>query len=96
MIDFGLVTKLPRIGQDNKKEKKNFRGNLLNASIDALKTGRSSAIDDIFSLLCVAFFFVFLDLPWLRKLDKILQKNGVLLDSEEINKLLIELRKKYH
>ena len=90
------MTKLPRIGQDNKKEKKTFRGNLLNASFDALKTGRSSAIDDIFSLLCVAFFFVFMELPWVTKLDKILQKNGILLDSEETNKLLVELRKKYH
>ena len=54
--------KLPKIGESTKHKK--FRGNLLTASIDQIKNKRPGAIDDIYSLLCVAYQFVFDSIPW--------------------------------
>ena len=36
LIDFGMVAKLPRIGENINKAKKRHRGNLMNASLDAI------------------------------------------------------------
>ena len=54
--------KLPKAGESTKHKK--FRGNLLTASIDQIKNKRPGAIDDIYSLLCVAYQFVFDSIPW--------------------------------
>ena len=55
LIDFGVVTKLPKIGESFNLNEKLFRGNLLTSSLDHIITHRASMIDDIYSLLCVAY-----------------------------------------
>ena len=55
LIDFGVVTRLTKIGQHVDLNNKLFRGNLLTSSLDHILGHRSSVIDDIYSLLCVAF-----------------------------------------
>ena len=62
LIDLGCSTKLPMIGEVTYHKK--FRGNLLTASPDQIIYRRSSAIDDIYSLMCVAYHFVYKLLPW--------------------------------
>ena len=63
LIDLGVVSKLPRIGEDSSL--KSFRGNFMVASPDHIIERRASVIDDIYSLLCVAYMFVTRSLPWL-------------------------------
>ena len=58
----GVSSKLTRIGENTKE--KNFRGNLLTASPDHLRNRRAGAVDDFYSLLCVAYYFTFGSLPW--------------------------------
>lgn len=55
LIDFGVVTKLPKIGESFNLNEKLFRGNLLTSSLDHITSHRASIIDDIYSLLCVAY-----------------------------------------
>ena len=68
----------------------------MNASLDAYRTGRSTAIDDIYSLICVAFTFVFLELPWTIKITEILENVSFDVPIKDLNKLFIEVRHKYH
>ena len=74
LIDFGVATRLIKIGQHVDMNQKLFRGNLMTSSLDHILSHRSSVIDDIYSLLCVAFQFVFEKLPWHEKIDKALGK----------------------
>ena len=64
LIDLGVVSKLPRIGEDTKH--KSFRGNFMASSPDQILLRRASVVDDQYSLLCVAYLFVFDTLPWLE------------------------------
>ena len=47
-----------------------FRGNLLYASSYHIEYLRARKIDDVFSLLCVAYHIMNQDLPWLSLIDK--------------------------
>ena len=96
LIDFGVVTKLPKIGQSFNLNEKLFRGNLLTASLDHIISHRSSIIDDLYSLLCVAYQFVFEKLPWHEKLDKQLSKINIqALTKERYQTLFIKMRLKH-
>ena len=64
LIDFGVVSRLIKIGEVYDYNRKLFRGNLLTSSLDHILSHRSSVIDDIYTLLCVAYVFVFDQLPW--------------------------------
>ena len=90
LVDLGVTSKLPKIGEDTKH--KNFRGNLLTASPDHIKNRRAGAIDDFYSLLCVAFYFIFDALPWRQYINEYFEKH----QSKEFNKkkVYIKLRHK--
>ena len=89
LIDLGVASKLPRIGENT--QHKNFRGNLLTASPDHIKNRRAGAVDDFYSLLCVAYYFVFETLPWRKVINEYLEihRDNV----EDKKKLYIKLRK---
>ena len=72
-----------------------FRGNLLTSSLDHILSHRSSVIDDIYSLLCVAFQFVFEKLPWHEKIDKSLGKMKKKLTKEDYQGFYVRMRLKY-
>ena len=74
LIDFGVSSTLPKLGQNT--EKKRFRGNLNFASPEHITKKRASRIDDIYSLVCVAYRFVFDLLPWEIYLKKEFEKHG--------------------
>ena len=95
LIDFGVVTKLTKIGQVVDLNKKLFRGNLLTSSLDHIIGHRSSVIDDIYSLLCVAFQFVFDKLPWHERIDKSLAKIKKKLSKEDYQGFYVRMRVKY-
>ena len=69
LIDLGVVSKLTKIGEDTKH--KSFRGNFMASSPDHIINRRASIVDDLYSLLCVAYFFVFETLPWLDYMNNI-------------------------
>ena len=62
LIDFGVIGKIPKIGEST--EEKVFRGNLLASSADHLNNKRPGSIDDLYSMLCVAYYFIHDTLPW--------------------------------
>ena len=62
LIDFGVSSRL--FHQGEKRRPGPFRGNLNFASPEHLSNRRASRLDDIYSLLCVAYMFVFHSLPW--------------------------------
>ena len=62
LIDFGVSSKLPALDADTRK--KNFRGNFSYAAPEHLFNKRASQVDDLHSLLYVAYKFIFLKLPW--------------------------------
>ena len=68
LIDFGVSSRLPKLGQHT--DKKRFRGNLNFASPEQIINKRASKVDDIYSLICVAYKFVFKWLPWEEYLQK--------------------------
>ena len=74
LIDFGVSSALPNLGQNT--ENKRFRGNLNFASPEHIIIKRASRIDDLYSLVCVAYKFVFLLLPWEEYLKKEYDKHG--------------------
>ena len=73
LVDLGISSRLPLIGENTKH--KNFRGNLLTASTDHIQNRRAGAIDDFYSLLVVAFYFVFGFVPWRRYTNKYFEEN---------------------
>ena len=95
LIDFGVVTRLTNIGQQVDMDKKLFRGNLMTSSLDHILSHRSSVLDDIYSLLCVAFQFVFIKLPWEEKLNKTLAKAKGKLTQQEYQVFYIKMRMKH-
>ena len=90
-----MVTKLTKIGQLIDMDKKLFRGNLMTSSLDHILSHRSSVLDDIYSLLCVAFQFVFIKLPWEEKLNKTLAKASGKLTQQEYQVFYIKMRMKH-
>lgn len=63
LIDLGMATKLFTLGDKNRNYY--FRGNFMFASPWHIYTQRSSALDDLYSLLCVAQFYIMGNrLPW--------------------------------
>ena len=64
LIDLGVASKIPKIGEETKH--KSFRGNFMFSSPEHIATRRASALDDLYSLLCVAFTIVFGNLPWME------------------------------
>ena len=76
LIDFGVCSKL---GQQQKiSDRKGFRGNFVFSSFDHLVQGRANQIDDLTSLVYVAFKFLFGYLPWER--DKSVEKDPKLIN----------------
>ena len=70
LIDFGLSAKLASL--DKKEKGQVFRGNLMFASTDHIISHRASALCDLYSLLCVSYFFLNKTLPWL---DEVIVQN---------------------
>ena len=95
LIDFGVVSKLKKIGEVYDYNRKLFRGNLLTSSLEHILSHRSSIIDDIYSLLCVAYIFVFDQLPWQKKVEKILSQLRESVDAEELQGIYVRIRVKY-
>ena len=69
LVDFGLSAKLAQLGYNYSS--KIFRGNVLFASIEHMMRSRASQLDDLFSLLCVAYYFVNGTLPWIDYIEKV-------------------------
>ena len=68
LIDFGLSAKLAQLGYNYSS--KIFRGNMLFASIQHILRSRVSQLDDLYSLLCVAHYFIIGTLPWIDYIEK--------------------------
>ena len=75
LIDFGVSSKLQPLNADSKD--KNFRGNFSYASPDHLFNKRASQVDDLLSLLYVAYKFVYLKLPWDKMAKKMAERHGI-------------------
>ena len=67
LIDLGMSSKLPRLGEDTTR--KSFRGNYIFASTDQIINKRPTQLDDIYSLLCVAYMFIYKATPWVKYLE---------------------------
>ena len=67
MIDFGVSAKVT-----NRNRSENFRGNYLYSSANHLGTGQANELDDMFSLVCIAYKFVYKQLPW-EKIEEVKQ-----------------------
>ena len=95
LIDFGVVSKLKKIGDVYVCNRKLFKGNLLTSSLEHIISHRSSIIDDIYSLLCVAYAFVFDKLPWEKRVERYLSsfKSGV--SAEQLHEVYIKIRVKF-
>ena len=53
---------------------KDLRGNMMFASIDHILRKRASQIDELFSILCVAYYFIFGTLPWIETIEYLHKK----------------------
>ena len=62
LIDFGVSTGFR--SSKKIKQRKSFKGNFLFASFDHISFGRADKIDDLISLVYLAFYFVHGSLPW--------------------------------
>ena len=63
-----MCSKLPKLGQCT--DKKKFRGNFMFASIEQIVRKRPTSLCDLYSLLCVAYYFVNGTLPWIDHIDR--------------------------
>ena len=73
LIDLGMCSKLLRPNSDTSQ--KYFRGNYIFCNAEQITNKRPTAIDDLYSLLCVAYMFIFNTLPWLKKIEQLSIKN---------------------
>ena len=73
LIDLGMCSKLMKPDTDSKR--KYFRGNYIFCHAQQIKNKRPTALDDLYSLVCVAYKFVFGTLPWLERIEKQQAKN---------------------
>ena len=62
LIDFGLCSRLDK--QQKSYESQGFRGNFVYSSSHHLIMGQANEIDDLTSLVYVAYKFIFGKLPW--------------------------------
>ena len=69
LIDLGMASKLPRPGAPV-SSKMYFRGNYMFAGVNQIEVKRASSIDDLYSLLCVAYYFVNKTLPWIKHIEE--------------------------
>ena len=67
LIDFGMSAKVSKLGESYSS--KELRGNLMFASIDHILRKRASQIDELYSIMCVAYYFIFGSLPWLKTIE---------------------------
>ena len=68
LIDFGVCSKLPTNGSI--PAHKNFRGNLKFCTAEHIENRRPSRIDDLFSLVFIAYDFAKDELPWSKCIEK--------------------------
>ena len=73
LIDLGMCSKLMK--PDSDPSSKYFRGNYIFCHAQQIVNRRPTAIDDLYSLLCVAYKFVFGTLPWLKRAEQIKARN---------------------
>lgn len=73
LIDLGMCSKLLRATTDTSD--KYFRGNYIFCHVEQILNKRPTALDDIYSLVCVAYMFVFGTLPWLKRVEELSAKN---------------------
>ena len=90
LIDLGVSMRLPLKGEITKNKK--FRGNLLLASYDHIRNRRSGAVDDIYSLLCVAHLFIYGTLPWQAYWDELKSTHG---KTKNQRRTFLKLRKEH-
>jgi serine/threonine protein kinase len=69
LIDLGMASKLPKPGPPV-SSKMSFRGNYMFAGVNQIEVKRAAAIDDLYSLLCVAYYFVNKTLPWITYIEE--------------------------
>ena len=74
LIDLGMSSKMADFGRN--QQNKSFRGNYMFASCEKFINGRSRTIDDVYSLMCSAFYFIYQTLPWLDQIRNS-QKKGL-------------------
>ena len=74
LIDLGMCSKLPKLGQVT--DKKKFRGNFMFASIEQIVRKRPTRLCDLYSLLCVAYYFVNGTLPWIDHIDRLIEQRS--------------------
>ena len=67
-----MSSKLAKLGESYYA--KDFRGNLMFASIDYVMKKRASVLDDLYSLLCVSCYFISKSLPWIDMIEKLHKK----------------------
>ena len=84
LIDLGMNSKLPFFNQD-KNNIGQVKGNLMFATADHLIRKRSSQIDDILSLLYVAYYFIYDTLPWIDFIDTMHEKQFIAHNGININ-----------
>lgn len=69
LIDFGMSQKLPQLNKQNRRAPF-FLGNYMFASTMQLKKYAPSKLCDLFSLMCVCYYFTDNELPWTDFVDE--------------------------
>ena len=67
-----------------------FRGNLLASSADHLKNKRPGSIDDLYSMLCVAYYFIHDTLPWHARVMELAAQKKII--HSQLKNVYIKLR----
>ena len=91
LIDLGVTSKLRNIGELTTHKK--FRGNLLTASPDHIINRRPGSIDEVYSLLCVAYLFVYGNLPWREFIQNHIASQRIVDQNQR--RVYCKLRKKF-
>ena len=91
MTGFGNSAKLVKLGCDT--QDKVYRGNLIFASLACLERQRATQLDDLFSLICVAYFFIEGSLPWLDYIESRPKQQQVILLTNKEN--YIDVRREF-
>ena len=93
LIDFGVSSKLHKVGLV--KPTMNFRGNFTFAPTEQITQRRASKLDDLFSLLYVAYKFVYDKLPWEKCLNTSYRDAGSMMSANEFIKLRFSKRNSF-
>ena len=83
LIDLGMSSKIARLGDSHAT--KELRGNLMFASIDHITRKRASQLDDLYSLLCVAYYFAIGSLPWIDCIEGLHKKQKRAYNCIQVN-----------